>query len=38
MALQQSPSLISDEDYEQDGKKSSLIDSRWFQNGTIDGY
>jgi len=38
MALQQSSSLISNEDYEQDVKKSGLMDSRQFQNGTIDRY
>jgi len=37
MALQQSPSFISVEDYEQNTKKSGLIDSRWLQNIAING-
>ena len=35
--LQQSPSFISTEDYEQNTKKSGLMDSRWLQNIAITG-
>jgi len=38
MALQQSLPFISVKSYEQDAKKSSLMDHGWFQNSSINGY